>query len=59
MAARAVSYLTQFVWGSRDDPYPEVNVNAMRVIVQNKRKLETNTKDLLKKYIYIYVFIHI
>lgn len=37
------SYLSQSVRSSGDDPDPEVNVNAVRVIVQNTRKLKRKT----------------
>lgn len=37
------SYLLQFVSGGRDDPDPEVNLDAFRVGVQNTRKLRRNT----------------
>lgn len=45
-AARAARYLSQLVRGGRDDPDPEANVDAVRVIVQHKRKLERNTNTL-------------
>lgn len=46
-AAGAVPYLSQFVRGGRDDPYPEANVNALRVIVQHERKLGEKQKKTI------------
>lgn len=45
-AELAGSYLLQFARCGRDNTYPEVNVNAFRVIVQNKRKLNKNTNEI-------------
>lgn len=45
--AGAMTYLFQFAWGGRNDLYPEANVNAFWVIVQNKRKLKPNIKTLI------------
>lgn len=42
LGTHGLSYLLQFVGDGRDHPNPEVNVNAFRVIVQNKRKLKRN-----------------
>lgn len=42
-SARLSLYLLQLVGGSRNNSHPEVNVDALIVVIQNKRKLRRST----------------